>query len=521
MDALKEKANLLRKSLVTTEKMVAAFNTFDRRRSTLDAAIRPIQVPAIARGHENVSKSLKKTKIIISQFDRLRETEVVIFKGPSENLDGFIEAMDQLLRILQFFNSRKSYKTSESTLLHVNSLLDDAAKMAETEFNKMLIALSKPVDPMSSFKCLPSKANAHAVLTTDIDNSSNSSRRDELETNISQEAPAYILLTLISSRYIPQLHNLAVRLVLAGHHIDARANALQQSLYGLGVQKIGTDELQKMQWESIQAKFPTWIDLMRIINYCKFANFIFVKLLFAGRKLCDEVLQRIEKPFLDRCFVEATSSSLATLLSFGEAVVKIKKTPDKLYMLLDVYETMCELQPEAMFVSNEHNKIMQWFFVRTRLVTVSAEILLGFRELIVKDPTTNLFPDGGVHPLSRYTMNYLKFLLDHQAALTQILLEYKTGDQEEGLQFGPIILRILQALQSSVEAKSKHYKDQGQSHLFLVNNIHYMVTSVHKTEAAKELLGDDWTQRQRRVVQLNANQYRRLSWAKFLIKTML
>lgn len=48
MEELKEKADLLRQSLeksqVTTEKMMAAFNTFDRRRSTLDAAIRPIQV---------------------------------------------------------------------------------------------------------------------------------------------------------------------------------------------------------------------------------------------------------------------------------------------------------------------------------------------------------------------------------------------------------------------------------------------------------------------------------------------
>lgn len=66
---------------------------------------------------------------------------------------------------------------------------------------------------------------------------------------------------------------------------------------------------------------------------------------------------------------------------------------------------------ETMFVSNERNELMQWFFVRTRLVTVSAEILLGFQELVVKD-STNVFPDGSVHPLSSYTMNYLKFLLE-------------------------------------------------------------------------------------------------------------
>lgn len=35
---------------------------------------------------------------------------------------------------------------------------------------------------------------------------------------------------------------------------------------------------------------------------------------------------------------------------------------------------------------------------------------------------------------------------------------------------------------------------------------------------AKDLLGDDWVQRHRRVVQQHANQYKRIAWAKvFLI----
>lgn len=77
-------------------------------------------------------------------------------------------------------------------------------------------------------------------------------------------------------------------------------------------------------------------------------------MLFAGeRKLCDQVLEGIEESFLDQCFVEVTSSSLATLLSFGEAVVKITKSPEKLFMLLDMYEMMCELEPEVKLL-NQH-----------------------------------------------------------------------------------------------------------------------------------------------------------------------
>jgi len=46
-----------------------------------------------------------------------------------------------------------------------------------------------------------------------------------------------------------------------------------------------------------------------------------------------------------------------------------------------------------------------------------------------------------------------------------------------------------------------------------MNNVHYMVRSVRRSEA-KDILGDDWIQRHRRIVQQNANQYKRVAWAK-------
>ncbi|KAJ3687827.1 hypothetical protein LUZ61_016991 [Rhynchospora tenuis] len=520
--ALAQKANLLRQSLeksqITTEKIMTALDTFDRRLLSIDAAIHPIQerMPVYMRCHENISKCLKKTEAIVSQFDRIREAEVVIFKGPGEDLNGFLDAMDQLMRISRFFNSRKSYQARESTLPHVNRLLADATRMTENEFHKMLTAVSKPVDPMSLFDCLPSKTKASAVSAADSEDTTDISANDELAAENRQEALTYKLPTLINPRYINPLHHLAARLVLIGHHTqclniyrNARSNALQKSLEYMGVQKIGKDELQKMQWETLEAKIPNWIDLMRIC----------VKLLFAGeRKLCDQVFEGIEDSFLDQCFMEVTSSSLTTLLSYGEAVVKIKQSPEKLFMLLDMYEMMCELQPEmeAMFASKEFSEMLQSMVsLRKRLVATTAETFLGFREKVEKDPSKPM-PDGGVHPVSSYVMNYLKFLLDYQEMLTQLLGEYRTGDQEEGLQFTPSILMILQALQNNLEAKSKQCKDQAQSYIFLMNNIHYIVTSVRKTEAAKELLGADWIQRQRRVVQQNANNYKRVSWTKAL-----
>lgn len=49
------------------------------------------------------------------------------------------------------------------------------------------------------------------------------------------------------------------------------------------------------------------------------------------------------------------------------------------------------------------------------------------------------------------------------------------------------------------------------------------MSAVSRSEA-KDLLGDDWVQRHRRIVQQHANQYKRIAWAKvvfLLLETTL
>ena len=72
-----------------------------------------------------------------------------------------------------------------------------------------------------------------------------------------------------------------------------------------------------------------------------------IKLLFsAEHKLCDQIWYRLD-PYREKCFADVTDSSVHMLLSFGEAIAKSKKTPEKLFVLLDMYETMRDLQPEV------------------------------------------------------------------------------------------------------------------------------------------------------------------------------
>jgi exocyst complex protein 7 len=72
-----------------------------------------------------------------------------------------------------------------------------------------------------------------------------------------------------------------------------------------------------------------------------------VKLLFAGeRKVCDQIFEGFDS-LAEQCFAEVTTNSVSMLLSFGEAIAKSKRSPEKLFVLLDMYEIMQELHSEV------------------------------------------------------------------------------------------------------------------------------------------------------------------------------
>ncbi|RWV81319.1 hypothetical protein GW17_00057269 [Ensete ventricosum] len=70
-------------------------------------------------------------------------------------------------------------------------------------------------------------------------------------------------------------------------------------------------------------------------------------------------------------------------------------------------------------------------------------------------------------------------MYSYQATLKQLLLEFANGDGTKN-QLASITMRIMQALQSNLDVKSKMYKDPALQHLFLMNNIHYIVKSVRR-----------------------------------------
>ncbi|XP_015698447.1 exocyst complex component EXO70A1-like isoform X2 [Oryza brachyantha] len=514
MDVLARRASALRDALQrsqgNTESMVAILGSFDHRLSALEAAMRPTQVRthAIRMAHENIDKTIKAADAILSQFDIARRAEATILRGPHEDLEGYLEAVDLLKGIARFFSSNKNFKGDEGLLTRVNNILSKSALKIEEEFRQLMSTYSKPIEPDRLFDCLPKPPRApKSDHDADGGHSTHSEHPSKgLETGVCRTP------TLIPPRILPLLHDIAQQLVQAGNqqscyriYRDSRGSALEVSLRKLGVEKLSKDDVQRMQWEALEAKIGNWTQFMRIA----------VKLLLAGeRRICDQVFDGITFN-KDQCFAELAGSSVLTLLSFGDAVAKSKRSPEKLFVLLDMYEVMHELQPEVeeIFEGRFCSEMREAALGLTRrLAQTAQETFADFEEAVEKDTSKTVVQDGTVHPLTSYVINYVKFLFDYQSTLKILFQEFDTGSETES-QLAVVTMKIMQALQNNLDGKSKQYKDPALTYIFLMNNIHYMVRSVRRSEA-KDILGDDWIQRHRRVVQQNANQYKRVAWAK-------
>ncbi|XP_021756169.1 exocyst complex component EXO70A1-like [Chenopodium quinoa] len=493
----------LSKSQTITDNMVSILGSFDHRLSSLETAMRPTQIRthSIRRAHENIDKTLNATELVVAQFDLARKAEAKILRGPHEDLESYLEAIDQLKTVLIFFSSNKSFKSNDDALNRVNNLLSKAISKLEDEFKQILMSNSKPVEPDCLFDCLPSSLRP------------NSTSASGEQSNKSTGNAGYKSLDLIPPRVLPLLRELANQMIQAGYqqqilsiYRETRSSVMEITFRKLGVERLTKEDVQKMQWEALEAKIGNWIHVMRIA----------VKLLFSGeKKVCDEIFKAIESIRI-LCFAEVTSGCVSSLLSFGDAIARSKRSPEKLFVLLDMYEIMRELQPEieTIFEGKPCIEMRESATSLTKRLAQTAHETFGdFEDAVEKDATKTTVMDGTVHPLTSYVINYVKFLFDYRSTLKQLFQEV-SGDNT-GAQLAAITTRIMQALQTNLDGKSKQYKDTALTQLFLMNNIHYIVRSVRRSEA-KDLLGDDWVQRHRRIVQQHANQYKRISWSKIL-----
>ncbi|CAI5509469.1 unnamed protein product [Closterium sp. Naga37s-1] len=269
----------------------------------------------------------------------------------------------------------------------------------------------------------------------------------------------------------------------------------------------------------------------------------------AERELCETVLAGLE-PHTGKAFADLAGLTLGMLFGFGEAVARSKKSPEKVSVLMDMYETMRDLMPqvEVVFAGSACDAIRgSAQQLLQHLAAAAKEAFNNFELAVESEDSDKVLPDGATHGLTSYVLSGdhaairifspllpplpLSFPPTHSPPFSYQAIMQELSGQENLYQvtmqelfgrenlFGEATIRIFAALHANLERKSKLYRDPALTQLFLMNNVHYIVHAVRKGEL-KEVVGKDWIDRQRRIVQQHAAAYQRTSWNKSAVASI-
>ncbi|KAF4382111.1 hypothetical protein F8388_001256 [Cannabis sativa] len=408
-----------------------------------------------------------------------------------------IEVIDQIHDLMESLRSLAvdEYGKPIKLLQRAESLLQTAMSKLEEEVDYILHQQKqyfKPKD-MSFRSCGSDVVYDESFVSVEEEPQEESLRRN----SNGCESEDY-LVDLVRPHVLPHLKSIA-NIMFASNYaeefcqafIKARKEALDTYWVSLGMETFSIEDVLKMEWKSLNHEIKRWSWIMKIIIQVYLPS---------EKRLCDQILGE----FGSHCFMDISKALLMYLLNFGEAVVIGDYQPEKLFRLLDMYE---------------------------KLEDFSRATFSKFRNAIASSTSTTPYTGGGIHPLTKYVMNYIKALVEFDDTLNVFLKDQSSSFPEnpdsvfelDNIQKDGSSLTtscptannlrsITSTLESNLDNKSKLYKNGALQNVFLMNNINYIVQKV-KTSKLRLFFGDVWIREHMAKVQQQATGYERTSWS--------
>lgn len=277
------------------------------------------------------------------------------------------------------------------------------------------------------------------------------------------------------------------------------------------------EEIDEMEWESLETSISLWIQHFELA----------VRTVFVSEKnLCNQVLGNIMDGMIwQECFVKIADKIMAVFFRFGEGVARSNKEPQKLFKLLDMFNSLENLKTEFsdIFEGEAGADICSRFReLEKLLIHASTKVYWEFGLQIEGNqdglPTSQ---DGSVPKLVRYAINYLKYLTtdNYSAPMAQVLRTeqiWKAGilsipETDENL-LKDAVSNVMEALHRNVESKRSGYKDKVLYHIFTMNTYWYIYMRTRNTELWK-LLGEGYMRKNYKVVAEEAAYlYEKQAW---------
>ncbi|XP_051143380.1 exocyst complex component EXO70B1 [Andrographis paniculata] len=422
----------------------------------------------------------------------------------------FLAAVDQLIAAVRDWTPLADDKSFSSCLDRADDLLQQAMFRLQEEFRTLVERGAESFD---------GSTRPHIGYSdSDDDGENDFADEDDDFIPVAQPITDYdIVIDALPAGTIGDLHEIAKRMVAAGFikecshaYSTCRREFLEESFNRLGLQKLSIDDVHRMQWSQLEDEIEKWIKAMNVA----------LRILFPSeRRMCDRIFGLTAAT--DLSFMEVCRGSTIQLLNFADAVAISSRAPERLFRVLDVYETVRDLMPEFEYnfsdpycVSLRNEAITIW----KRLGEAVRGIFMELENLIRRDPAKAAVPGGGLHPITRYTMNYLRAACRSRQTLEQIF-EESIGQDEQVLasssSLAVQLVWIMELLESNLEAKSKVYRDSALCSIFFMNNGRYIVMKVKDTELGA-LLGEGWIRKHEAKVKQYHVNYQRSSWSKVL-----
>lgn len=424
----------------------------------------------------------------------------------------FIKAVNNLQKAMHFLVMENS---SSEKLVRAQNLMQIAMKRLQKEFYQILSMNRAHLDPES-------------VSTRSSRTSIGSSSSYDDEDDIGEAADESITeVEDASMAAMADLQLIAECMISSGYAKEClkiykiiRKSIADEGIYKLGVEKLSSSQIHKMDWEVLDLKIKNWLSAVRTA----------VQTLFNGERiLCDHVFASAGS-IRESCFTEITKEAAMILFTFPENVAKhSKKSPEKVFRVLDMYTGIANHWPEIDSIFSLESTAAIKSQALTSLVKLgefARAALDEFESAIQKESSKTPVAGAGTHFLTIEAMDYLSNLADYSNILSDILADsppsvkkllpetyFGFSDSEESpapaisLKMAWLILVLL----CKLDTKAKYYKDVSLAYLFLANNLQYVVVKA-QTSNLKYLLGDEWLTKHEAKVKQFASKYERQGW---------
>lgn len=412
----------------------------------------------------------------ISHWDSNQTEQKLIFDhGPSE-IRRYLEAVDKIQEFPA--NGRES-----------DDLKSKVMARLKLEFQTVLV---RQIDN-------PIGLNSTSEWSSITDSTANVIRYED-----------YTVYDLPNKEVIEYLRNVAKRMNSGGKLGDCvrvykseRKNLLHTVLKRLRVMElsIGRDA-KRFLWDYLKMKIELWIQVAKVCFY---------KLFDVEKQICGQIFEGFGVDSSEECFVEIVKDSANNLLIFAKEVSLSNQPSERMGTILDLYDTLVSLLPkiDALFDSKSAETIRTGAKgIVFQLEDDVRRMLSDFEKAVFHELSPIQEDRGAIHPLTEKVIDYINLTLSHKKLLTnlinsmpplkfgdQMISEGELGDLNGRSHFELHLILIIVVLQLNLKGKSEQYEHVPLRHLFMMNNVFYIVQKIQGSQELREMIGNDYMEK--------------------------